>query len=349
VVIDADDGGAAAAEAAAAAPLVLYDPSLYDARVAPDPAIAAAAADNGGGGGVKQEEEGAQADRVSASGSSSGDCSSGDDDDDGGDSPGAKKENKMTTARPSTAADSISPPSATGAAPSPRGDNGGHPLLGRRPIFADPFLARKLRPHQREGVRFVFECLTQLREAGRAGCVLADGMGLGKTFQACCTIWFLLQNNVFFGPGVPTCARPIILCPTSLVRNWGNELDQWLEGRVEAVVVDDSRAPAVKAALAAFAGPTGRTTAGAMLRAKLAAGLAERQAAADAAAAEAADAAAMAEAAAAAAAGGEGGAAAAAAGAGAIVRRGPPPPPPPPARMPGKPKVMVMSCEFAFF
>lgn len=42
------------------------------------------------------------------------------------------------------------------------------------------------------------------------------------------------------------------LAPTgkrSLVANWGKELDRWLEGRVQAIVVDDSKATAVKADL----------------------------------------------------------------------------------------------------
>lgn len=53
----------------------------------------------------------------------------------------------------------------------------------RGKVHADPFLVEKLRPHQREGVRFVFSCLCGTRQDGVSGAVLADGMGLGKTFQ----------------------------------------------------------------------------------------------------------------------------------------------------------------------
>jgi hypothetical protein len=340
VMIGADgDDDEAAAAAAAAEPLLLYDPSQYGDRVAPPPPAVAAAAPAPAPAPVKKEEEVKSEGEGEAAPSPDADAEAGSYGNKKTASSGSSDNDKSSTGSSSSSSDDDDddddddgepePPPAAPKQPKDEpqpGPTHQHPLLGRKKIFADPWLARKLRPHQREGVRFVFECLSGLRQAGMAGCVLADGMGLGKTFQACCSVWFLLQNSVFHGPGVPTSAHPIILCPTSLVRNWGNELDKWLEGKVEAIVVDDSRAPAVKEALAKFAGPSGRTTAGAILAAKIQAG---RGAAAALAAAAAA----------AAAAGGEEGE-----GAGAVPK-GPPPPPPPPARMPGKPRVLVLSCE----
>lgn len=89
-----------------------------------------------------------------------------------------------------------------------------------RSVEVDPLLTAKMRQHQREGVKFMFECVAGLRdydgqgvvldvesrnswrsafvrcrrtamplhgpyESGRlvAGCILADEMGLGKTMQ----------------------------------------------------------------------------------------------------------------------------------------------------------------------
>lgn len=43
-----------------------------------------------------------------------------------------------------------------------------------------PELACRLRPHQREGVQFLFECTMGLRGFDGQGCILADDMGLGK-------------------------------------------------------------------------------------------------------------------------------------------------------------------------
>jgi SNF2 family DNA or RNA helicase len=43
----------------------------------------------------------------------------------------------------------------------------------------DPYLGRHLRPHQREGVAFMYECVMGLKAPEHLGCVLADEMGLG--------------------------------------------------------------------------------------------------------------------------------------------------------------------------
>lgn len=45
------------------------------------------------------------------------------------------------------------------------------------PVTVDPMLTRWLRPHQREGVAFMFECVAGLRLEGCQGCILADDMG----------------------------------------------------------------------------------------------------------------------------------------------------------------------------
>jgi hypothetical protein len=51
-----------------------------------------------------------------------------------------------------------------------------------------------LQPHQREGVKFLYECTMGLKGPGR-GCILADEMGLGKTLQAITLIWTLLKQG----------------------------------------------------------------------------------------------------------------------------------------------------------
>ena len=47
-------------------------------------------------------------------------------------------------------------------------------------MYVEPFIAAQLRPHQREGVRFMFRCLAGMQKEGFSGCILCDGMGLGK-------------------------------------------------------------------------------------------------------------------------------------------------------------------------
>jgi len=47
-------------------------------------------------------------------------------------------------------------------------------------VVVDPVLSKVLRPHQREGVKFLWECVTGVRIPGSFGAIMADEMGLGK-------------------------------------------------------------------------------------------------------------------------------------------------------------------------
>ena len=44
------------------------------------------------------------------------------------------------------------------------------------PVVIDPVLGRKLRPHQIEGVKFMYECVMGMRGHDGKGCILADEM-----------------------------------------------------------------------------------------------------------------------------------------------------------------------------
>lgn len=77
-----------------------------------------------------------------------------------------------------------------------------------------------LRPYQKQGVAW----LSFLR-ANRFGGILADEMGLGKTLQ---TLAFL---NHVLNAQVREARRPaLIVCPTSLVWNWVNEVKKFTPG-----------------------------------------------------------------------------------------------------------------------
>ncbi|GAB4822557.1 hypothetical protein N2152v2_009603 [Parachlorella kessleri] len=110
-------------------------------------------------------------------------------------------------------------------------------------VLVDKFIAAKLRPHQVVGVQFMFKCLAGLKDPNFTGCIQSDSMGLGKTFQSIVTMWMLLTNGI---QGTPTCSRTLVLVPSSLVTNWGREVDKWLGGRLKPVVMDDSSGAAVK-------------------------------------------------------------------------------------------------------
>jgi DNA repair and recombination protein RAD54 and RAD54-like protein len=100
---------------------------------------------------------------------------------------------------------------------------GEHP---RVPVVIDPKLAKVLRPHQIEGVKFMYRCVTGMIDEKANGCIMADEMGLGKTLQCITLLWTLLKQSP--DAGKSTIQKAIVACPSSLVRNWANELVKWL-------------------------------------------------------------------------------------------------------------------------
>ncbi|KLU84539.1 DNA repair protein rhp54 [Magnaporthiopsis poae ATCC 64411] len=96
----------------------------------------------------------------------------------------------------------------------------------RVPVVIDPRLAKVLRPHQIEGVKFMYRCVTGMIDEKANGCIMADEMGLGKTLQCITLLWTLLKQSP--DAGKPTIQKAIVACPSSLVRNWANELVKWL-------------------------------------------------------------------------------------------------------------------------
>lgn len=52
------------------------------------------------------------------------------------------------------------------------------------PVVIDPKLGRILRPHQIEGVKFLYKACSEKIAAGAMGCIMADEMGLDKSFQS---------------------------------------------------------------------------------------------------------------------------------------------------------------------
>ncbi|XP_070187722.1 DNA repair and recombination protein RAD54B-like isoform X2 [Littorina saxatilis] len=93
-------------------------------------------------------------------------------------------------------------------------------------VVVDPHLCYHLRPHQCEGVTFLYECVTGLRNYGGAGAILADDMGLGKTLQCIALVWTLLKQGMYGGK--PPVKRVLVVTPGSLVKNWAAEFRKWL-------------------------------------------------------------------------------------------------------------------------
>lgn len=159
------------------------------------------------------------------------------------------------------------------------------------PVVIDPRIAKILRPHQVEGVKFMYRCITGLamkdyleqenllksidpnetldndqdfeventkeqevhtdnedtppsesvfkKPSNSYGCIMADEMGLGKTLQCITLMWTLLKQ----GPqGKSMIDKCIIVCPSSLVNNWANELVKWLgSGTISPLAIDGKK------------------------------------------------------------------------------------------------------------
>ena len=94
-------------------------------------------------------------------------------------------------------------------------------------VVVDPILSKCLREHQKEGVKFMYDCVMGLKPQGVNGCILADEMGLGKTLQIIALIWTLLKQNPLFEEP-PVVKKVVVVCPATVIKNWKKEFRKWL-------------------------------------------------------------------------------------------------------------------------
>lgn len=92
-------------------------------------------------------------------------------------------------------------------------------------VSVDANLTSVLRPHQREGIIFLYKCVMGMNDTNYKGVILADEMGLGKTLQCISLIWTLLRKGPY---GKPVLKRILIVTPSSLCGNWNKEFKRWL-------------------------------------------------------------------------------------------------------------------------
>ncbi|OWB81823.1 ATPase activity protein [[Candida] boidinii] len=108
-------------------------------------------------------------------------------------------------------------------------------------VVVDPLLSNILRPHQREGIQFLYECVMGFRNFRGNGCLLADEMGLGKTLMTISLIWTLLRQNPHMNSS-PVLKKVLICCPVTLIGNWKKEFHKWLGmNRVGVLAINGSQ------------------------------------------------------------------------------------------------------------
>lgn len=122
-------------------------------------------------------------------------------------------------------------------------------------VVVDPMLCKVLRPHQREGVKFMYDCVTGVTIPNSYGVIMADEMGLGKTLQCITLMWTLLKQ----GPDCkPLIDKSVIVAPSSLVKNWYNEIHKWLGGKIEPLAIDGGSKSDIDKQLTSFMNTYGR-------------------------------------------------------------------------------------------
>ncbi|KAK3149815.1 hypothetical protein QOZ80_3AG0223310 [Eleusine coracana subsp. coracana] len=100
---------------------------------------------------------------------------------------------------------------------------------GERPLVqVPPSINCRLLAHQRDGVRFLYNLYRN-----NHGGVLGDDMGLGKTIQTIAFLSAVTEKGNDHGEQSTDQRKKsgpvLILCPTSVIRNWENEFSEWAE------------------------------------------------------------------------------------------------------------------------
>jgi len=97
-------------------------------------------------------------------------------------------------------------------------------------------LAQKLKPHQVEGVRFIWRnCFSDLQfhEEGKeeevGGCVLAHSMGLGKSFTTIAVLHTVMKHWSLMASAtnMPLLRCVLLVVPINTLTNWRNEVSNW--------------------------------------------------------------------------------------------------------------------------
>ncbi|PVH86946.1 hypothetical protein DL98DRAFT_480893 [Cadophora sp. DSE1049] len=103
-------------------------------------------------------------------------------------------------------------------------------------VYVNEDIASSIKPHQVEGVRFMWnQVIAGADDSSSQGCLLAHTMGLGKTMQVITLLVAIEAAASSSDPSVssqiPSClkgtTKTLILCPPGLIDNWWDECLRW--------------------------------------------------------------------------------------------------------------------------
>jgi SNF2 family DNA or RNA helicase len=120
-------------------------------------------------------------------------------------------------------------------------------------IYVHDHIARRIKPHQVEGVRFMWSQVV-LKEGAQQGCLLAHTMGLGKTMQVITLLVAIIEAATSSDSSITSQIpdhlkrhKILILAPPGLLNNWMDELLMWfpedLANRIGGFRTVDSSVP----------------------------------------------------------------------------------------------------------
>ena len=125
-------------------------------------------------------------------------------------------------------------------------------------IYICDRVAKVIKPHQVEGVRFLWREITADGDEGGQGCVLAHTMGLGKTMQSIALLAAVneaaaskdsavrkqlhkrLRPKEVRSSAHSRQLRVLIMTPPALLENWSNEINQWAPHQLGNVLLFDA-------------------------------------------------------------------------------------------------------------
>ena len=108
---------------------------------------------------------------------------------------------------------------------------------GEREVYLDSCFSGLLKPHQIDGVRFLWKNVCSLVEGKESGCILAHSMGLGKTLQTIAFVYTLAKSAREYPKTVPKSLRKrlkiLVVSPLTVVSNWINEFRKWIPFKLQ--------------------------------------------------------------------------------------------------------------------